>query len=96
MKNVQDIVDKMREVGEKTLNYLPALFALFLLSIYGFLMYEIYSVNNQPVDSTTTATQTAKVPHISDSLIKQIQSLQDNSTSVRTLFVQARDNPFQE
>jgi hypothetical protein len=47
-------------------------------------------------DAVTSQVQAARIPHIDQSVVRQLQSLQDNSVSVKSLFNQARANPFQE
>jgi len=98
MKNIQDTLERLNELLPKVKRYLPVLFVCLLLGIYGFLMYRVSSLTAGGPDSSTadSAVQTAKVPHIDPKLISQLQSLQDNSTNVQSLFDQARQNPFQE
>jgi len=95
MKQVLSIRDKLTDYLPKFVRYLPGLFILLLLSIYGFVFFQINALSNK-TPSSTSSTQTAHIPKIDPKLVEQLQSLQDNSTSVQTLFDQARDNPFQE
>jgi hypothetical protein len=76
------------------------IFVVFVALLYGFVLLRINSLGNeQPSpDAITTQVTAAKVPHITPvdpTVIQQLQSLQDNSVSVQTLFDQARNNPFQ-
>jgi len=96
MKNLQDAKEKLGDGLGKIQKYLPVIFACLLLIIYGFLMYRINVLTSAGPDTSTSPAKTARVPHIDPKLLDQLQSLQDNSTSVQTLFDQARDNPFQE
>jgi predicted negative regulator of RcsB-dependent stress response len=73
-------------------------FLLFLLAIYGFLGWRIVSLNQVEPDQAAVTAQlkTAGVPRIDPDALSKIQQLQDNSVEVKTLFDQARSNPFQE
>ena len=95
MKSFSDIRDTLNELFARVKRYLPALFACLVLGVYGFVVYRVNALNGAtPVASSNS--QTAQVPHIDPKLISQLQSLQDNSTSVQSLFDQARNNPFSE
>lgn len=98
MKDFADILEKLTVIGGKVKRYLPALFCLLLIGIYGFLAYRVNLLNSaQPSSSDVTSeSKTTQVPHIDPTVISQLQSLQDNSVSVQALFNQARNNPFQE
>ena len=94
----------LRQSLEKFLTLLPRLrpyllivFLVFIALIYGFLFLRINTLANSQPSDTDVASQVkaAKVPHIDLSLVKQLESLQDNSVSVKTLFQDARNNPFQ-
>ena len=75
-------------------------FPLFLglvAILYGFLLLRINGLNNtQPsADSVTSQVNAAQVPHIDESTVRQLESLQNNSVNVQALFNEARSNPFQ-
>jgi len=84
---------KIRGLG----HYSIIFFLIFVALIYGFVFLHISSLNStQPSDQAVSSQiKAAHVPHIDQSVVKQIQSLQDNSVSVQSLFDQARNNPFQ-
>lgn len=73
------------------------LFLVFVLLLYGFILLRINSLSGvQPSsDAVSSQVKAARIPHVDPSVVKQLQSLQDNSVSVQTLFNQARSNPFQ-
>ena len=74
------------------------LFLGFVVLLYGFIFLRISSLNDpQPsADSITSQIKAAKVPHIDESTVKQLESLQNNSVNVQALFNEARSNPFQQ
>ena len=70
---------------------------LLLIASYGYVLIKINSfVNQQP--STTQIGQYLKNqanPSVNPKIVSQLEQLQNNSVSVRALFNQARQNPFQ-
>ncbi len=97
--------DKLNKLLEKILpwinrvrKYKMFIFFIVLLLLYGFLVFRINTLSNkEPSDDSVTAKlQTVSRPHIDESVIEKIQLLRDNSVKVKTLFNQARQNPFQE
>lgn len=77
--------------------YSLVIFIGFVCCLYVFLLLRINSLGSQQPssDQVTSQVQAARIPHIDKAVVKQLESLQDNSVSVRTLFNQARSNPFQ-
>lgn len=71
-------------------------FVVLVALIYSFVLFRIDGLSNkQPsTDSVTGQVKAAQVPHIEESVVKQLESLHDNSVNVQTLFNQARSNPF--
>lgn len=98
MKDLSGLTEKFSDVLSRFKRYLPLLFGLLLLVLYGYLVYRVNVLNAAEPSATDVAaqSQTAKVPHVDPALIDQLQSLQDNSSSVQSLFDSARDNPFNE
>ena len=98
MKDLGKITDKVLSLAKQLKRYLALIFVLLVALIYGFLMYQVSVLDTkEPTESDIAArSQTAKVPHIDPAVLTQLQSLQDNSVNVQSLFDQARSNPFQE
>lgn len=88
------LIASLRLLGK----YAAVVFVLFFVVIYSFLLWRIITLNQiQPSQSDLDAQlQTAKVPHIDQSVVDKIKQLQDNSVNVQTLFDKARSSPFQE
>lgn len=78
--------------------YAILLFVLLLSGVYGFVAFKLLTAHNaQPSDQAISAqVQTTATPHVDPKVVEQMQSLQDHSVNVKTLFDQARSNPFQE
>jgi len=92
------LTDQAAGYLRKLRHYSPLIFVAFVVLLYGFILLRVNSLSNQQPSAQAVSGQVkaAQIPHIDTSVVKQLQSLQDNSVSVQTLFNQARDNPFQE
>jgi len=92
------IKDSLRVLLAKLHKYSVVLFLVFLVGIYGFLVWQIMSLDKAEPDQSAVSAKlkTAGVPRIDPDVLNKIQQLQDNSVEVQTLFDQARSNPFQE
>lgn len=77
--------------------YILVIFIVFVAGLYGFVLFRVNSLSHaQPLASdVTNQIKAAAIPHIDQAVVKQLQSLQDNSVGVQALFNQARSNPFQ-
>jgi hypothetical protein len=91
------ISDKWLAQLHKLSRYSVLFFLVFVALLYGIVLLHINSLNSaQPSDQAVSSqVKAAKVPNIDQSVVQQIKSLQDNSVSVKSLFDQARNNPFQ-
>ena len=78
--------------------YLAVWFILLIAAVYGFVLYNIQTaVTAEPSQSAIDAkVQSTATPHVDPEVVQQMQSLQDHSVNVQTLFNQARSDPFQE
>lgn len=77
--------------------YRIVLFLALIGGLYGYTMFQIYSLSNQSLDTSSVDSQvTSLTPHIDQSVVRQLESLKDNSVSVKALFDKARQNPFAE
>ncbi|MBC7581855.1 hypothetical protein H7097_03250 [Aeromicrobium sp.] len=96
--NLESFKEKVLDFIENVKRYTVILFCLFFAVIYGFIVYRVQVLNSSEPSLTDVATksQTASVPHIDPKVLSQLQQLQDNSVSVKTLFSDLRSNPFQE
>ncbi len=95
--NFKSLVTKGVAILKQVQRYGIVLFLVFVLLLYSFIVLRINSLSNiQPSsDAVSSQVKAARIPHVDQSVVKQLQSLQDNSVSVQTLFNQARSNPFQ-
>ena len=73
------------------------LFVGLLVLLYSFIIIRFISLNAiMPTTKQINAASNITSPHIDQTTVNKIQQLQDNSVSVKALFNQARQNPFQE
>lgn len=96
--DIKSLIERAGRFAQKISRYNLAIFISFTALLYIFVLFRINSLNNeQPsVDAVNNQVKAAQIPHIDQSVVKQLESLRDNSVSVQTLFNQARDNPFEE
>ncbi len=94
---LQELVTKIVADSEKLRRYSLLSFVLLIGLIYGFLLFRINTLSGQQPSEVAISQQikAAKIPQIDKAVVKQLESLQDNSVNVKTLFNQARSNPFQ-
>ncbi len=96
--NLNDITARIRPILQKLRHYVVFIFFIVVALMYTFLVFRINSLSSQEPtdDQVTEGLQTVRRPKIDQNALNKIQQLQDNSEEVRSLFKQARDNPFQE
>ncbi len=71
-------------------------YMVFIFALYGLLIIKINNLGQISAStSQTTATTNVTTPeHLNQSVIYQLQQLQNNNVTVQSLFEQARSNPF--
>ncbi len=96
--NPRLLIDKLAARLAVLRRYSLVIFILFVAVLYGFLLLRVNSLGNAQPSQTSidSQVQAAAIPHIDQKVVQQLQSLQDNSVTVKALFNQARNNPFQE
>lgn len=94
--SLDSIKTTVSSFGKKINAYRVFLFFLAIASLYGYILWRINVYSNAPPSESEVSAKTTAQPHIDSETVKKIQSLQDNSVSVKSLFDSARQNPFQE
>lgn len=96
--NIKRIPQEAAKIGEFFKKHIVVIFIVSLLSIYGFLIFQINSLSNSAPNEEKIAEQlnTIKRPKIDQETIDKIEKLEDQNVAVKALFKQARDNPFQD
>ena len=95
-KSIKERLRQIIALLVKLRRYSLVAFLVFVALIYGYLLLSINNLSNvEPTDTAITEqVKAAKVPRIDEDVVKQLQSLQDNSVNVQALFNEARSNPF--
>jgi hypothetical protein len=78
--------------------YKAIAFFIIITTLYGFIVWRI-NVLSTAVPSQEAIAEVenaATQPRINETTIEKMESLQDNSVRVQTLFNDARNNPFEE
>jgi hypothetical protein len=98
MNKIKELLEKLSDALPQIKKYLPPLFGLLVVIVYGVLLYRVQVLNSRSPSDTDVLrqSQSAQVPHIDPKLITQLKNLQDNSVSVQSLFNAGRSNPFNE
>jgi len=103
MKNANISIDfkslpeQLGVLGQKLVRYMPLMVFVLIALVYGFVLVRITMLANaQPNDSTVVGQIADLTPHIDQNAVRQLQSLEDNSVNVQSLFEDARNNPFGE
>lgn len=77
--------------------YASVVIFLLFTGVYGYLTVRINMLSNPNVDESLVLSEskTVPLPRIDEDSAKKLQSLEDNSVNVQTLFSQSRIDPFQ-
>ena len=95
--NLKDLPRQLADLGHKITRMAPLLFLLVVAALYGFLLVQIMLQSNAQPDESEVTTEISKLtPHIDQKSASQLQTLEDNSVNVQSLFNDARTNPFGE
>lgn len=98
MNRLKSIPEALSGALARVARYRALVFLLVVAALYGFIFLRINTLGNAQPSADTIASQNnpIKQARIDKNVVKKLQSLQDNSVNVQTLFEQARTNPFQE
>lgn len=77
--------------------FLWAFLLLFFLVVYGYVLLAIHSdITQQPTQvQVSNNLKTTAMPAINQKVVQQLEQMSNNSVSVKALFNQGRQNPFQ-
>lgn len=95
--NKDELIQKAQQIFESLQKYSTTIFICLIAVVYGFIFFQISSLNNrQPnQDQIDKFVRSSHSPRVDKKVIKQLESLKDNSVNVQALFDQSRENPFQ-
>jgi len=92
----KQLLNNVSQALKKVKPYSLLIFLVFVVALYGIVFLKINQLTNaQPSsDAVSSQVKAAKLTRIDPAVLDKLQSLQDNSVSVQSLFEQARNNPF--
>lgn len=96
--DLKTLLGKLTPLVQKLRSYATFIVFILFLGIFGFLVFRINSlVNTEPSeDAVLEGLQTIKRPRIDEDVVEKMQQLEETNIEVKSLFEQARDNPFEE
>lgn len=95
--NLKDLPKELAKLGHKIAPYVPLVFFVLVATVYGIVLLRITMLSNAQPDPSAVSTQISELtPHIDKNAANKLQSLEDNSVNVQSLFNDARGNPFGE
>lgn len=96
--NTTALLAKLSHVTDGAKRYRVIIFALFFLGLYGYLIMQISSlINSEPPQTVVTdKAQTIKRIRVDQKSIDSLLELEEENIEVKTLFQEARENPFVE
>jgi hypothetical protein len=92
MNSLKDITAKLKKFLRQLKRYRVSIFAVFIAVVYGWLVFQINSLNS--AEPTVPVSNQVKL-RVDPEVVQQLETLQDNSVSVEALFNEARSNPFE-
>lgn len=98
MKDLQKIAHRLLPAVTFAKRYIKFIFFIFIATLCAFLLFQVNSYGSvEPSEDQVTEKLTSvSRPHIDESSLKKIQELEEQNVEVKSLFQQARDNPFSE
>lgn len=96
--DVKNLPNLALELLKRVKRFVPLLFILATLFLYGYLVLYINELTQVEADELAVLEelQSTSRPEIDQAAIDKIRQLQDQNVQVETLFEEARENPFSE
>jgi len=89
---------QFKKLSKRFLRHAAFIAITAVLLVYVFVVWQISSLTSaepSPEDEATALAETI-IPKVNKEAVKHIQSLEQNSAKIQSLFNEARNNPFQE
>lgn len=96
--NIKSLTPLLKNVSKVALKHASFGAVLLVLLAYLFMVWRINSLSGREPSSQdqSTALSQAHLPKVDKKTISQIQALENSNTQIKSLFNDARNNPFQE
>ncbi len=95
---LKNLSEKLLLALKKIGRFLPFIFALLVLGLYGFLVLHINQIMQSDIEEAEIEEiiRTGPGLEIDRQAVDAIERLQDQNVEVEAIFQEARDNPFAE
>lgn len=95
---VKDLSAKLLPILHKAKKYTALAFFLAIFGLYGFLMYRINVLTSMEPSEDAILEQMVKTrtPKIDQQAVDTMLQLEETNVEVKSIFDEARNNPFQE
>ena len=96
--NLKTLLPRLKDLQKRLAGHALFIVVIVTLLAYVFVVFKIngLATAEPSTDQESANVASGKVPTIDRNAIQQVQALEQNNTSVHTLFQNARNNPFQE
>lgn len=96
--NTKNIPELLSQAAHTLARYRLVIFVLLIAGVYGYVIFAINGLSSQQpsIQSVNGELGSIKTPKLDQTVVKQLEALRDNSVSVKALFDEARNNPFNE
>lgn len=96
--DLKQLISKLTPLLQKVNRYKTMIFFVILSVVFGYLIFSInsYASREPSEEAVTEKLTTVQRPKIDENAIKKIQLLEDQNVQIKSLFKDARDNPFSE
>ncbi|HVW23133.1 MAG TPA: hypothetical protein VHB51_01435 [Candidatus Saccharimonadales bacterium] len=93
---LKSLPNRLRPLLQKLAAYSVPAFLLIVAIIYAFVLWQVNNLNSAQPSELQISEQNdpIRTAHVNPATVQQLNSLQDNSVNVHSLFEQARNNPF--
>ena len=96
--NLSDLKNQLNKIVQILNKNKLFIFIIVVILTYGYIYLKIETANSISLNSTQIQAITNPLANtrINSQVVQQIQSLQNNSVNVQSLFQNARNNPFND
>jgi len=95
--DIKSLKDKLANLWPKLAKHASFAAVMFILLIYIFTVWKISRLATaEPSSEDQSSAEITAVPKVDQKAINQVQSLENSSPQVHSLFNTARNNPFNE
>ncbi len=96
--NFSQILPRLKKLSQLVMKHLTFIIIVGILLVYVYVVARISSLTSAEPSPETEAAALAEtnIPKIDKKAVEQIQSLEENSTELQSIFNEARTNPFLE